>query len=85
MGTASGSSLGTTASAPVHGTPKLVQEFSVETEYLPNMDPLHGSLNMISSLTSKSRSVETDADKEVGNSVKKKLLLSVFKSSLPYG
>ncbi|XP_053387745.1 uncharacterized protein LOC123542835 isoform X2 [Mercenaria mercenaria] len=46
------------------GTKRLNHDYSVETEYLPSMDPLHGSLN-ITSTPSDSRSIETDADKEV--------------------
>ncbi|XP_052785753.1 uncharacterized protein LOC128221254 [Mya arenaria] len=50
-----------------HIASKLCQDLSIETDYLPNMDPLHGSLNMISSSDASgfSKSIETDADKEV--------------------
>ncbi|XP_052239411.1 uncharacterized protein LOC127850425 isoform X3 [Dreissena polymorpha] len=45
-------------------SPRLRTDYSIETDYLPSMDPLHGSLNMIAS-SANSRSVETDAEKEV--------------------
>ncbi|KAL4216752.1 hypothetical protein ACF0H5_024475 [Mactra antiquata] len=46
-------------------TSQLNSEVSVETEYLPGMDPLHGSLNIVTSPASQTHTIETDADKEV--------------------
>ncbi|XP_060558083.1 protein prune homolog 2-like [Ruditapes philippinarum] len=56
-------STGSPQQGPKGGARKLNHDYSVETEYLPSMDPLHGSLNITS--TSDTRSIETDADKEV--------------------